>query len=413
MIAVALSDTKLRSLRGKSAPYSIADGGGLFVEVLPSGKRVWRLRYRLNDRQEKVTLGEYPAFSLGDARGWREACRERIARGDSPMVAKRRAKEQTKGAHTVEAFAELWLTEVVAQDVKDSGTIRRVLKKDVVPVIGRKRLGEVTPLDVQGIAERIKARGADQMALVTRNILKRMFAYAMAREQVTQNPAAAVIARYIAQPRSRDRALTSSEVGALLRAIYSSSMRRASKLALHLLVICMVRKSELTQARWEEFDLEAGEWTIPQPRMKKGRPHVVYLARQAIAMLEELRTLSSESEFVLPSRSTLAKPICRSNLNTAIRGIDLKIPHFVLHDFRRTASTLLHETGFASDWIEKALAHEQKGVRGVYNRAEYAEKRREMLQWWADFVDSQIEEGRTVVLGRFGREAVPPTRSVA
>jgi integrase len=220
---------------------------------------------------------------------------------------------------------------------------------------------------------------------------------------VTQNPAAAVAARYIAQPRSRDRALTPAEIGVLLRAIYSSSMRRANKLALHLLVICMVRKSELTNARWGEFDLDAAEWAIPQARMKKQRSHIVYLPKQAVAMLAELRALSSGSDYVLPSRSTLLKPICRSTLNVAIRGLDLEIQEFVLHDFRRTASTLLHEVGFVSDWIEKALAHEQQGVRGVYNRAEYADKRREMLQWWADFVDAQIEEGRTVVLGRFGR----------
>jgi integrase len=370
--------------------YRAASASGVFVTAF-------------HDRQEKVTLGEYPAFSLSAARKWREECRQLAAHGESPMLAKRRTRQQAKGANTVELFAEQWLAEVVARDVKDAGTIRRVLKKDVTPAIGRKRLGEVTPLDVISITDRIKARGADQMALVTRNILKRLFAYAIAREQVTQNPAAAVMARYIAQPRSRERALTPGEIGALLRSIYSSSMRRANKLALHLLVICMVRKSELTNARWAEFDLAAGEWTIPQARMKQQRSHVVYLATQAVAMLEELRALSSGSDYVLPSRSTLSKPICRSTLNVAIRGVDLDIPDFVLHDFRRSASTSLHEAGFASDWIEKALAHEQQGVRGVYNRAEYAEQRRQMLQWWADFVDAQIDEGRRVVLGRFGR----------
>ena len=121
-------------------------------------------------------------------------------------------------------------------------------------------------------------------------------------------------------------------------------------------------------------------------------------------MFEELHALASGSEYVLPSRNDLRRPISHNTLNVVIRGMDLDIRDFVIHDFRRTASTHLHETGFNSDWIEKALAHEQKGVRGIYNRAEYAEQRREMLQWWADLVDSQIEEGRKVIIGRFNQQ---------
>jgi integrase len=399
---MSLTDTKLRALRPRQKPYQVADGAGLFIEVTPRGKRVWRLRYRLNDRQEKVTLGEYPAYSLGAARKWREDCRELVGRHESPMKAKQAAKDQAKGTDTVAAFAEKWLEDIVAKNVKDPGNIRRALDKDVIPAIGDKRVTEVTALDVLAITDRIKARGADHMALVTRNAIKRMFAYAISREVATLNPAAAIEARYIAQAKSRDVALTPAEIGQLLRAIYSSSMRRSNKLALHLLVFCMVRKSELLNARWEEIDFDSKVWTIPTERMKQDRPHVVYLPDQALAMFEELQTLASGSEYVLPSSHDLRRPISHSSLNVAIRGLDIEIRDFVIHDFRRTASTHLHETGFNSDWIEKALAHEQKGVRGVYNRAEYAEQRGDMLQWWADFVDAQIEEGRKVVLGRFG-----------
>ena len=399
-----LTDTKLKALRARAKPFQVADGAGLFVEVTPGGKRVWRLRYRLNGRQEKVTLGEYPAYSLHAARRWREDCRERIGRSQSPMAEKRAVKERSASAHTVGQFAERWFDEVVVKSVKDPRTIRRVLDKDVLPAVGRKPLPEVTPGDVLAITDRIKARGADQMALVTRNILKRLFAYAIARERVTINPAAAVEARYIAQARSRDVALTSDELGELLRAIYASSMRRPNKLALHLLIICMVRKTELTEARWNEIDLSNAVRTIPLSRMKQERPHVVYLSTQAVAMFEELRSLACGSEYVLPSRGSLRKPVSRSSLNVAVRSLDFEIRDFVIHDFRRTASTHLHEAGFLSDWIEKALAHEQAGVRGVYNKAQYAEQRRKMLQWWADFVDAQIEEGRRVILGRFGNQ---------
>ena len=198
-------------------------------------------------------------------------------------------------------------------------------------------------------------------------------------------------------------ALNPEEIGKLLRAIYQSSMKRAHKLALHLLILCMVRKSELIEAQWEELDLEKAEWAIPGERMKKDKPHLVSLSRQAVAMFEELKGLASGSEWVFPSRSDLRKPIAKTTLNVAVRALEIEVRDFVIHDFRRTASTHLHESGFNSDWIEKCLAHETKGIRGVYNRAQYADQRREMLQWWADFVDSQIEEGRKVIIGRFGK----------
>jgi integrase len=401
---MALSDTKLKSLKPRQKAFSISDGGGLFIEVMPGGKKVWRLRYRLNDIQEKVSLGEYPYHTLTDARQWREECRQMVAKGASPMKAKRKARASKKEPDEVKAFAHIWMQEVVEKTTKNPRNIRRVLDKDIIPAIGNKRLSEVAVSDVLAITDRVKARGSDQVALLTRNVMKRLFAYAIAREKAVFNPAAAVEARYIARAKSRDVALAPEEIGELLKGIYCSSMRRAHKLALHLLILTMVRKKELIEARWEEIDFDNAVWVIPGERMKKDKPHVVYLSQQALAMFEELRALSSGSDYVLPSRSTLRQPIAHSTLNTAIRTLDLDVRDFVIHDFRRTASTHLHEAVFNSDWIEKCLAHEQKGVRGVYNRAEYADQRKDMLQWWADFVDSQIEEGRKVVIGWFGKE---------
>lgn len=429
------SDAKLRSLKPKDKPYQESDGGGLFVEVMPGGAMPWRLRYRLHGKQEKVTLGDYPAYSLADARLWRDDCSALVERGVSPMALKRgdaipndvavavkeRAQKfiddwcqhvrkkieakaaEARAASTVKAFAERWFSEVAEPSNSNPRNIRRILDKDVIPGIGDKQVAEVTADDVLAITDKIKARGADQMALATRNVLKRLFAYAIARGLTKFNPAAAVEAKYIATAKSRDVALSSEEVGRLLRSIYQSSMKRANKLALHLLILCMVRKSELIEARWDEVDFDEAVWSIPGERMKKDRPHVVPLSRQALAMFEELKGLSSGSDFIFPSRSSLSKPIAHSTLNVAVRTLDLDVRDFVLHDFRRTASTLLHEAGFNSDWIEKCLAHETKGIRGVYNRAEYIGHRREMLQWWSDFVDAQIEEGRKVIIGRFGK----------
>ena len=436
---MALSDTKLRNLKPGEKPYIETDDGGLHLEVMPGGAKVWRLRYRVGGRgakQEKITLGDYPTYSLAEAKSWRDDCKALAGRGLSPMALKRgdpipeeaapavkelaqafirewclktrekaRIKEEAaKEADTVEAFAMRWYKEIAEPANSNPRNILRALEKDVIPAIGSKQVADVTVTDILAITDKIKNRGADQMALQTRNVLKRLFAYAIARQKTQFNPAAAIEAKFIASARSRDVALSSEEVGRLLRAIYQSSIKRAYKLAIHLLILCMVRKSELIEAKWEELDLEKAEWAIPGERMKKDKPHLVSLSRQAVAMFEELKGLASGSEWVFPSRGSLNQPIAHSTLNQAVRSLEIDVRDFVIHDFRRTASTHLHEAGFNSDWIEKCLAHETKGIRGVYNRAQYADQRREMLQWWADFVDSQIHDGRgKVIIGPFGK----------
>jgi len=191
-----------------------------------------------------------------------------------------------------------------------------------------------------------------------------MYAYAISRDLVSFNPAAAIEARFIAQVRSRDVALSPEEIGKLLRGIYTSSMIRSNKLAFHLLILTMVRKSELLEATWDEVDFNKAEWSIPAERMKKDKPHIVYLSQQTLTMFEELKNLAGNSEWVLPSRNSWKKHISKSTLNAAIRTLDLDIRNFVIHNFRRTASTHLHEMVFNSDWIEKALLMSRKVYSG-------------------------------------------------
>ena len=170
---MALSDTKLKNLKPKQKAFSTSDGGGLLIEVMPGGKKVWRLRYRLNGIQEKVSLGEYPYHTLTDARQWREECRQMVTKGNSPMKAKRKAKASQKEPDEVKAFANIWMQEVVEKTTKNPRNIRRVLDKDIIPAIGNKRLSEVAVSDVLAITDRIKARGSDHVALLTRNVMKK------------------------------------------------------------------------------------------------------------------------------------------------------------------------------------------------------------------------------------------------
>ncbi|WP_208279515.1 tyrosine-type recombinase/integrase [Massilia oculi] len=385
--ATPLTDTKIKALRSRPTRYRVSDTGGLLLEVMPSGSKIWRYRYQLHGvRHPALTIGSYPEIGLADARKQRDEWAALVAHGDSPKKAV--AASKAEKLNTVQAFAEEWFREQMS-DKSDSYSrnVERVLRKDVFPKLGRIPLAELTPADVMGLCDHIKSRGSPKMALFSRNVLRRMYDFAIARQLATTNPAAALVARFIATEESRTRVLAPSEIGVVLRAIYASDIRRPLKIALHLLLITMVRKAELTEARWDEFNLEQGVWDVPAERMKKDKPHRVYLSSQALELLQELKQHSGRSAFLFPSsRGDGDRPISKSTLNQAVRALSLDVQHFVLHDFRRTASTHLHEQGHSSDAIERALAHKISGIKGVYNRAEYADQRRLILQAWADFV---------------------------
>ncbi|MBV8635982.1 MAG: tyrosine-type recombinase/integrase [Burkholderiaceae bacterium] len=406
--AIPLNDKRIKAMKPKAKRYLVADGGGLALEVMTSGAKIWRYRYSLHGKQQPMaTIGEYPAVSLQDARERARRYGETVAAGVSPVADAKKDRGAMKALDSVRAFADLWFEAEIADKSKSYSTVtRRALDKDVLPAIGNKPLAEVNAGDVLAICDKVKGRGAPQMALFTRNVVKRMYEYAISRQAATVNPAQQLVARYIATPQSRTRVLAPDEIGHVMRAVYASNMSRAYKLALHLLVITMVRKSELIEAEWAEFDLDGGIWRIPASRMKKDIEHWVYLSAQAVAMLRELQTLSHSQRYVFPMRRGYEdRPIAKSTLNQAVRAMKSDVQHFVIHDFRRTASTHLHEMGLPSDAIEKALAHSIKGIKGVYNRAEYADERRKILQLWANFVDAQINEGAKVVVGRFGQAA--------
>jgi integrase len=403
--AIPLNDKRIKAMRPKAKRYLVADGGGLALEVMASGTKIWRYRFSLHGKQQPlVTIGEYPSVTLLEARDRARKYAETVSSGVSPVADAKKDRGAVKELDTVRAFADRWYVAEIADKSKSYSTVtRRALDKDIYPAIGNKLLADVNAGDVLVICDKIKGRGAPQMALFTRNVVKRMYEYAISRQAAVINPAQQLVARFIATPQSRTRVLSPDEIGSVMRTVYASDMSRAYKLALHLLLITMVRKSELIEAEWSEFEFEAGIWRIPAARMKKDVEHWVYLSDQALEMLRELQTLTHSQRFLFPMRRGYEdRPIAKSTLNQAVRAMKADVQHFVIHDFRRTASTHLHEMGMSSDAIEKALAHSIKGIKGVYNRAEYANERRKILQLWATFVAAQIDEARKVVISKFG-----------
>lgn len=399
-----LTETKLRALKPRERPYQVADGHGLVVEVQPGGSLSWIYRYRHGGRPQSVRLGRYPVVTLREARDKRLEAARLVFQGKSPSAEKRAAKRALNAKMTVAEVSEIYLEEIVRRDRKDAAIMERYFRREINPTLGTLFPSDVTPQHVLTIADRMKERGVPMAALDARNLLKRFFDFAIARQIATFNPAAAIPARMVAVPRSRDRTLTADEVKTYLTKLYQSNIARRYKLALHLILLTLVRKSELVLAKWVDLDLEHGEWRIPPENNKIAKEKVVYLSAQAIAMLTELKTLAGESEHVLPGRNKPKQPVTKTVLNSTLRSLEFGIAHFTIHDSRRTASTMLHEMGWHSDVIEKALGHEIGGVRGIYNRAQYADQRREMLQQWADFVDKVMTEQK-VILANFRKAA--------
>jgi integrase len=324
----------------------------------------------------------------------------------SPARQKQLAKQAAADSTTVAEFGERFFREIVAKDRQDLTIPRRYFDKAIVPAIGSKPVCDVTTEDVRAIIWKKKDEGFDAAAGNIRGVLKCLFDYAMTAGLVSVNPVLALPMRHVHKAKSRDRALSPDEIRKFLKAAFESNIRRQFKIGLHLILLTMVRKSEMLLARWAHMDFEQAEWHIPAEHSKAGKPHIVFLSRQSVALFRELQTLAGGSELVLPGRSSLTKPFAHNAINSALKvalaGQD--IPAFTIHDLRLTSSTLLHENGWPSDVVEKALNHTIGGVRGVYNRAEYEPQRREMLQFWADYIEQIMTKGQ-VILGRFKQVA--------
>jgi integrase len=385
---MALTDAALKAFKPRDKVYTVTDGRGLYVEVFPTGGVVWRVRYRRNGKVEKLTLGKYPALSLKNARLKRDEAASAAAMGESPAKGKQLEKTAPPAEPTVAEFAEQFFRESQVKARKNSAPLRRSLDQDILPFIGQIPMREVTAADLRGVIWRKKDQGFDAAAGLLRGLLKRLCDYAVTCGWLVGNPVTAIPMRHVTQNKPRDRALSQEEVRLFVQAVEGADMGRQIKLGLLLLLLTLARKDELRLARWEHVHFAEAEWHIPAENSKTGKAHIVYLSRQALEMFRELKFLAGGSELVMPGRWSLTRPYAHTTLNNGLKlamaGKGL-LP-FTVHDLRRTGATLLNELGWNSDVVEKALNHTASGVRGVYNRAQYASQRREMLQAWADIV---------------------------
>ncbi len=384
----------LRNLTPRDKLYKVNDRDGLYVAVTPAGSFSFRYNYSINGRQETITFGLWRwGITLAEARERLGEAKRMIADGKSPGKEKARDKARVKGAETFGAWAEKWLRGYqMADSTRDMR--RSVYTRELETKFGNQKLAEITHEDLRALTDTIVDRGAPATAVHVREIVLQVFRWAIERGQKVENPAELVRPTSIARFEPRDRALTPEEIGLMYQYMERVGTSPTNRAAAKLLLLTMVRKSELTNATWSEINFSEALWTIPKERMKRRNPHLVFLSRQVMDILIALKMFSGGSEYVLPSRYDSDAPMSSATLNRVMtmtyklaQKEGQPLAKFGPHDLRRTASTLLHEAGYNTNWIEKCLAHEQKGVRAVYNKAEYREQRASMLQDWADMID--------------------------
>ncbi|MFS6803332.1 tyrosine-type recombinase/integrase [Edwardsiella tarda] len=394
-----LTDTKLRNLKPKDKLYKVNDRDGLYVAVTTTGSISFRYNHSINGRQETITFGRYGVggITLAEARERLNEAKRMVTDGKSPAKEKARAKARTKGAETFGAWAQKWLRGYqMADSTRDMR--RSVYARELETKFGNQKLTEITHEDLRMLTDAIVERGAPATAVHTRDIVLQIYRWAIERGQKVENPADLVRPTSIARFEPRDRTLSPAEIRLMYEYMGRIGTSPSIRAAVKLLLLTMVRKSELTNATWNEINFSEALWTIPKERMKRRTPHLVFLSRQALDILVALKTFSGGSSYILPSRYDSDLPMSSATLNrvmtmtyTLAQKEGKPLAKFGPHDLRRTASTLLHEAGYNTDWIEKCLAHEQKGVRAVYNKAEYREQRTVMLQDWADMIDEWTE----------------------
>lgn len=398
---MALTDTKLRSLKPKAKVYRIADSHGLCIEVRPVGSRFWRYRYRYAGKASMATLGEYPMMSLAEARAARDTARAQLKGGANPVhVAQaRRAAAVENAGNTFRALADELLAKRAREGLSPASVKRerRMIEKDLA-VIGSLPVAEVSAPVLLAALKKIQGRGAIETAHRARSLASQVFRYAIATARADRNPAADLIGA-LEQPQVRHFASVTdpAHIGPLLRALHDYQGTPVVAAAIKLAPLVFVRPGELRAARWEEIDLDAGEWRYTAT--KTGTPHVVPLSAQAVTILKELQPLTTRSDYVFPSARGASRPMSENAVNVAMRTMGIDAATMTGHGFRAMARTVLDEVlGFRPDFIEHQLAHAVRDPNGrAYNRTAHLPERRKMMQAWADYLD-QLREGNGKVV---------------
>jgi len=392
-----LTDLKIQRLKvenGKTKRY--ADRDGLVLEVRASGKKVFIFRFQWDKKPQTITCGQYPSFTLAEARNLAVVHRDSINKGIDPRL-KNVDGNQTE--LTFEVVAEQWFQ-------KYKGTWKefacnrhsKSLKRDIYPYIAEKPIDEVTKADLLQIIQFHEMLGHHDVAHRIFARLKAIFEYALGASLTSNYPFIGLHKALVPKPKAINQpAINSTEAHEMLDRIKKSSATRINKLYIELLAHLFTRPKELRLAKWNEFDFHLAEWTIPKERMKAGLQHWVPLSPQVLKLLKELRMLTGFTPYLFNSPTAKThQPISETSSRKLLHLLGYKNRH-TLHGFRSLCSSVLHEKGhFRSEAIEAQLSHKIQGVRGIYLRADFKVERRELMNWYSTWLTEEIQQ--TMVL---------------
>ena len=383
-----LTDAQIRKIKPLEKKTKYPDEKGMYLEVSPSGGMHWRMKFRLFGKENIFSIGTYPDTSLAQARRIRDEARLQIKDGINPNEAKKQRKLQVDESTLFRALAMEWMEGRKAV-IKEATYLRdlSVFEKDLFPDLGDMPIDQIKGKDVLACAKKIEARGAQEMAKRSIPLAGRIFRFAI-RKGIIENDPTPHLGEALKPRKVNNMArLHISEFPPFLARMDRYHGSPVIKTALLLMTLTFVRTVELRKMEWSEIDFENQLWRIPADKMKRTMPHIVPLSKQALELLDGLKPLTGNQQYVFYNYST-AKPISSNALLCAIRtmGYNGKMTG---HGFRGLASTTLHEQGYMHDAIEIQLAHRVgNAVSQAYNHAQHLDYRAKMMQEWSDFIDS-------------------------
>jgi len=392
-----LTELQCKNFQPQEKSYKKFDGGGMFLLIKPNGNKYWHLKYKYAGKEKLASLGVYPGVSLKEARKKRDEVKIKISRNVDPVQEKRLVKNELKenAANTFENIALEWHKKKWENSTSKNARLELSrLRRNAFPTLGAIPIRKITAKQLIDTIQTIENRGVLTEAKKTRGIIGQIFRYAIATKRADHDLIADTRGAY-KQPKEKHHPnFSEKELKEFLQNFNNFKGTVTTKLALKFLILTFVRSGELRGARWEEFNFEKNEWRIPAERMKMKEQHIVPLSKQALEVLDEARKYSNNGGnegLVFPSVTNPAKEMSDNTLSKAFRDQGYK-GRATPHGMRATASTILNENGFKPDVIERQLAHcERNKVRASYNHAQYLQERREMMNWWGNFV-GKLEE---------------------
>lgn len=386
-----LTDVSVKKAKPEEKSYKLSDGGGMYLEVMPTGAKYWRLKYRVDGVERRMALGVYPEVTLAEARRKRDDARRLINSGDDPIQTKRRekTKKEEQLHHTFEQVARQWhATQVPRWSESYGQKMLAGFEKHVFPSIGKLPLEEVTAKTLLAVFRPLQDAGIVDRANRLRQNCSEVFQFAIASDIATRDPAKDIVRAMQSHKQTHYAALDAAELPDFYNRLKTAEQALAptTSLGLRLLALTFVRPGELRMAEWREFDFDRQEWIIPAQRMKMRQEHIVPLSRQVITVLKALQSHTGQHTLLFPSRSNITRPISDNTFRKALHDMGLMV---TAHGFRATASTILNEKGFRHDVIERQLSHgDRDKIRAAYNRAQYLGERRELMDWWGNFLEA-------------------------